>query len=80
MLILKASSPEGPTNRVSVLFFLFCLKTEAESSFRNVVILQFYNLEGGQSLKEQFYISHHRQKPSNFDKNVDEAVSCKAVE
>jgi hypothetical protein len=34
----------------------FYQKTEAESSFRNFVVLQFYNLDDGQSPKAQFYI------------------------
>jgi hypothetical protein len=32
----------------------FYLKTEAEFSFRNVVVLLFYNLDYGQSPNEQF--------------------------
>jgi hypothetical protein len=32
-----------------LLQLFFCLKTEAESSFRNALILQFYNLHYGQS-------------------------------
>jgi hypothetical protein len=35
---MRLAQPEGPTDRVSVLF-LFYLKMEAESSFQNVVIL-----------------------------------------
>lgn len=31
------------------------LKTEAESVFRNVVILQFCNLDDGLTLQEEFY-------------------------
>jgi hypothetical protein len=30
--------------------------TEAEFSFQNIVVLLFYNLDDGQSPKEQFYI------------------------
>jgi hypothetical protein len=36
---LRLAQPGGPTDRVSVLFLLFYLKTEAESSFQNAVIL-----------------------------------------
>jgi hypothetical protein len=51
-----------------VFLWTFYLKTEAESSFRNVVLL-FYNLKRWTSPKEQFLhtITHHRQKPSDFD-------------
>jgi hypothetical protein len=53
-------------DRLSVLFPLFYLKTEAESSFRNVVFLYFYNLDDGQSPKEQFYILLHLLPISSF--------------
>jgi hypothetical protein len=36
---LRLAQPGGPTDRLSVLFTPFYLKTEAESSFRNVVVL-----------------------------------------
>jgi hypothetical protein len=41
---LRLAQPGGPTDRVSVLFPLFYLKTEAESSFRNVVVLLLGNV------------------------------------
>jgi hypothetical protein len=50
---LRLAQLGGPAYRVSVLF-PFYLKTEAEYSFRNVVILLFYNLDDGQSPREQF--------------------------
>jgi hypothetical protein len=51
-----ASSTEGPADRLSVLFPCFYLKTEAESSFQNAVVLKFSNLDDGQSPKEEIYI------------------------
>jgi hypothetical protein len=44
---LRLFQPGDPTDRLSVSSPLFCLKTEAESSFRNVVVLLFYNLDDG---------------------------------
>jgi hypothetical protein len=56
--------------QIGFLFFppFFYLKMEAESSFRNVVILLFYNLDDGKKSKRTILliITHHRQKPSDF--------------
>jgi hypothetical protein len=51
---LRLPQPGGPADSLSVLFPVFHLKTEAESRFRNVVVLLFYNLYDGQSPGEQF--------------------------
>jgi hypothetical protein len=54
---LKTGSTTGP-NRWAFcpLSPIIYLKTEAESSFRNVVVLLFYNLDDGKSPKEEIYI------------------------
>jgi len=48
---------QGDGGRFSVLFPVFCLKTETGPSFQNVLILLFHNSDDGQSLEEQFYTS-----------------------
>jgi hypothetical protein len=51
---LRLVQPRSPTDRHSVLFPPFYLKTEAESSFRNVIALLFYNLDDGQIQNNNF--------------------------
>jgi hypothetical protein len=50
----RLAQPGGPTGFLSPSPFFYLL-TKAESSFRNAVILWFYDLEDGQSPKEQVY-------------------------
>jgi hypothetical protein len=40
------------------LSLVFYLKTEADFSFRNKVVLQFYDLDDGRSPKEQLRLLH----------------------
>lgn len=49
--------------------FIFYLKTEAESSFRNAVILLIYRLDDTQYPKDFFlnFVMHHCQEISDVD-------------
>jgi hypothetical protein len=46
---------DGP-GQLSILFPPFYLKTQADSSFRDVEVLLLYNSDVGQSPKEQLYV------------------------
>jgi hypothetical protein len=53
-ILLPSSGKKG--RQKAYLLGPLNLKTEVESSFQNVVVLLFYNLDGVQSPKEQCYI------------------------
>jgi hypothetical protein len=60
---LRLAQSGGPTYRFSVPFHpLLYLKMEAEFSFRNAVVLLFYNLCDGQSKIKLHVIMNHRQR------------------
>jgi hypothetical protein len=56
-MCLRLVQSGGPTDRFSALFSHFYLKTVAESSFWNVVVLLFNNLGDERSLKDRFTIA-----------------------
>jgi hypothetical protein len=53
---LRLAQPESPTDGLSALFSILCLRTETEFSFRNVVVLECYNSDDERITKERLYI------------------------